>query len=316
MSTLKLNRRTFLQTSASAAALLVVNPLRAMEAPKISLTETSINRKNMSNLRGVQIGTITYSYRDQSNRAGDLLLYALAGGVGSVELMADGAETFAGNPGTLDLNSAVVKRTLEKFRQLGKLFRQQGVDINILKYSPHPGMSREQLEYVYSACATIGAAGLTTEMDVNGGKVVGPIAEKYGKYVIFHNHGQPSEANFPGFDAYLRDSKAAMLNFDAGHYFGFTGNNPCDVIREYHDRIFSIHMKDKTGPKHARPNQNMPWGQGETPIAEMLQLLAENGKKQDWPKHVDIELEYPVPEGSTPVEEVAKCMEYCRNVLK
>jgi hypothetical protein len=31
---------------------------------------------------------------------------------------------------------------------------------------------------------------------------------------------------------------------------------------------------------------------------------------------VDIELEYPVPEGSTPVEEVAKCMEYCRNVLK
>ena len=145
---------------------------------------------------------------------------------------------------------------------------------------------------------------------------MGPIAEKYGKYVIFHNHGQPSEANFPGFDAYLRDSKAAMLNFDAGHYFGFTGNNPCDVIREYHDRIFSIHMKDKTGPKHARPNQNMPWGQGETPIAEMLQLLAENGKKQDWPKHVDIELEYPVPEGSTPVEEVAKCMEYCRNVLK
>ena len=101
MSTLKLNRRTFLQTSASAAALLVVNPLRAMEAPKISLTETSINRKNMSNLRGVQIGTITYSYRDQSNRAGDLLLYALAGGVGSVELMADGAETFAGNPGEI-----------------------------------------------------------------------------------------------------------------------------------------------------------------------------------------------------------------------
>jgi sugar phosphate isomerase/epimerase len=102
-----------------------------------------------------------------------------------------------------------------------------------------------------------------------------------------------------------------MLNFDAGHYFGATGLHPNGIIERLHERIVSIHLKDKTGPKGNPANTNMSWGKGETPIADILLLL----KKNKWPIYVDIELEYPVPEGSDAVAEVKKCVEYCKNIL-
>ena len=55
-----------------------------------------------------------------------------------------------------------------------------------------------------------------------------------------------------------------MLNFDAGHFFGSTGIHPNEMIKKYHDRIYSIHLKDKTGPTTGdQPNTNQVWGQGE-----------------------------------------------------
>jgi hypothetical protein len=74
----------------------------------------------------------------------------------------------------------------------------------------------------------------------------------------------------------------------------------------------SIHIKDKTGPKHATPNANKPFGQGETPIKDILQLL----KKEKWPISVDVELEYPIPEGSDAAKETKKCIDYMRNILE
>src|SRR5205085_11945842 len=52
-----------------------------------------------SRINGVQVGTITYSYRsmpDQSARA--LLGYVVADGIDAVELMGEPAEQFAGAP--------------------------------------------------------------------------------------------------------------------------------------------------------------------------------------------------------------------------
>lgn len=56
---------------------------------------------------------------------------------------------------------------------------------------------------------------------------------------------------------------------------------------------------------------NKPWGDGDTPIDEVLLLIKEKG----WPIYCDIELEYKVPEGSDPVKEVAICREYARKIL-
>jgi sugar phosphate isomerase/epimerase len=102
-----------------------------------------------------------------------------------------------------------------------------------------------------------------------------------------------------------------MLNLDAGHYYGATGLHPNEVIIKYHNRMRSIHIKDKTGPKNATPNINKPFGEGETPIADVLLLL----KKEKWPIRVDVEFEYAVPQGSDAAKEVKKCIDYMRNIL-
>jgi sugar phosphate isomerase/epimerase len=128
---------------------------------------------------------------------------------------------------------------------------------------------------------------------------------------MYHLHGQAAEPGFT-FESIFRDSPANYLNLDAGHYYGATGLHPNTVIEKYHDKIRSIHIKDKTGPKSTPAGTNMPFGKGETPIADILLLL----KKEKWPIEVDVELEYKIPEGSDSAKEVAKCIEYMRNILE
>jgi hypothetical protein len=55
----------------------------------------------------------------------------------------------------------------------------------------------------------------------------------------------------------------------------------------------------------------MPWGQGETPLADILQLMKRN--KYKFPG--SIEYEYNTPEGSDVLSEIKKCVAYCKRAL-
>ena len=198
---------------------------------------------------------------------------------------------------------------MDKYKEIRKLFNSKGVKIHILKLGDK-SWSDEEIDYAFNACKAVGAVGISMEISEEAGKRMEPFAEKHKMYVIFHNHGQPGDPNF-SFDKVLALGPKLMLNFDAGHYFGATGINPNLLIERLYNRIISIHVKDKTGPKATDPNKNQQWGKGETPVVEMLQLI----QKKGWPIYCDIELEYPVPEGSDAVKEVAKCVDYCRATL-
>ncbi len=56
---------------------------------------------------------------------------------------------------------------------------------------------------------------------------------------------------------------------------------------------------------------NRPWGEGDTPVREVLQLM----KKEKYPFQATIEFEYEVPSGSTVMQEIAKCVAFCRESL-
>jgi hypothetical protein len=56
---------------------------------------------------------------------------------------------------------------------------------------------------------------------------------------------------------------------------------------------------------------NVAFGQGDTPIKEVLQLM----KTEKWKFQATIEFEYPIPQGSTRMAEIAKAVEYCRNAV-
>jgi sugar phosphate isomerase/epimerase len=270
-----------------------------------SITATGQNSK----ISGVQIGVITYSYRDMPDQSLEAILDDIVkSGINSVELMGSAVEAYAGIPsqGQREWRTSV---SMDKFKKIKKMFDAKGVKIHILKLETFG--SDEEIDYAFKVCKTLGAMGITTEVSLDAAKRLAPFAEKHKSHIIFHNHCQSGEPGF-SYEPILAVSKRVMLNFDCGHYFGVTGKNPCEFIREKHDRIASIHFKDKTGPtEKSSCGENRPWGQGQTPIAEILLLL----KKEKWRIYCDIELEYGVPKDSDPVKEVIKCVDFCRQAL-
>jgi sugar phosphate isomerase/epimerase len=321
-----LSRRKFLGTSAVAVAGLALAP------QSFALAKPA---KPNSKFGGVQIGAITYSWRSMPSTATDILKYCLEAGISSIELMGNVAEEYAGIPAGAprpprdaqlsDAEKAEYQKqaelanqaqrdwrlsvSMDKYKALRKMFNNAGVNLHIVKFSPS-NWSDEEIDYAFKAAKVLGAKGITNEIGDEACQRLGKFAEKHDMFAIYHNHAQPGEPGF-SFDKFLAYSPKNMLNFDAGHYFGATGNHPNEIIERLHDRIFSIHLKDKTG-KNANPaNTNMPWGEGDTPVADILKLV----QKNKWPIYFDIELEYNVPENSDAQKEVMKCVEYCKKIL-
>ncbi len=325
------SRRKFVGLTAAAAAFVSLPAGFAFSGSPRSQKAA----KPDSMFGGVHIGAITYSWRSMPSQAEDILQYCLKTGISSIELMGDVAENFAGLPpmpvkpekganlsdseiakfekATQDAREAQKKwritAPMTKFVELRKMYNDAGVSIHIAKFSPENWYDKE-IEYAFRAAKALGAKGVSNEIGEKACRKLGPFAQKAGSLAIFHQHLQPGEPGWT-FEKFLDYSPSNMLNFDAGHYFGATGKHPNEIIEKLHKRIVSVHLKDKTGPKGNPANTNMPWGKGETPIADILLLL----KKNKWPIYADIELEYPVPEGSDAVEEVRKCVEFSRKIL-
>ena len=271
-------------------------------------------QKPDSKFAGVQIGTITYSFRNMPDQSLDEILnYTVASGINSVELMGKAVEEYLGIPAEKDPESIKKWRlsiTAKHLKEIKKKFSDKGVNIHILKLG-NPKWSDEEIDYAFRVSKALGAKGISMEISEAAAKRMAPFAEKHKLFVIFHNHLQPGNPDF-SFDKILSYGSFLRLNFDAGHYYGATGKHPNELIKRLHDRIVSIHIKDKTGKNDQNPNKNQIFGEGTTPIADILHLVQEN----KWPIYCDIELEYVIPENSDAVKEVTRCVDYCRTILE
>lgn len=289
-----------------------------------------------SDYQGVQIGAITYSWRSMPSSPEDIIKYCKQTGLSSLELMGNIAESFAGAPegparpeNFRELSEEekaefrarleehrkqmsmwrINEASPEKYRELKALFDDAGIHIHTVKFSP-ADWSDAEIDYAFKSAKVLGAKAVTNEIGHEAAQKLGPFAEKHDMYAVFHNHGQPGDTAFH-FEDFLAYSPNNMLNLDVGHYFGATGQNPTELIRKLHERIYSIHLKDKTGIDGYPPNTNAPWGQGDTPLGDILKLIQIN----QWDIYCDVELEYEIPEGSNAVIETGKCVNYAKNIL-
>jgi sugar phosphate isomerase/epimerase len=299
------SRRTFLGGAAAFGAASAV-PGRGFGA----------EAKPDSRFGGVQVGTITYSYRSMPGDAASVLKHVVASGISSIELMGNTVESFAGFPGGDAKNPEKAKAMLEwrlaapmdKFEALRKMYQDAGVEIHIVKFGDigNKDVSDGQIEYYFRVAKALGAPCITREVcDEATANRLGPLADKSGVKVAFHNHMQINATTYDG--ALLASGKNLAINLDIGHYVAANEDSVLAIIEKYRDRIFSLHLKDRKKGKGA----NMPFGEGDTPVAAALQLL----KKARLPIFADIELEYPIPGGSDAVQEVAKCVQFCKQAV-
>jgi sugar phosphate isomerase/epimerase len=196
---------------------------------------------------------------------------------------------------------------MDRFKALRKMYNDAGVTIYAWKQM-NPDMSDEEMDYIFNVAEALGCTHTTLELptDLAQLKRIGGFAEKKKIYAAYHTHTQ---ANMTAFDQAFAVSRGNRSNVDLGHYVAGTGESPIPFLKKFHDRISSVHLKDRTTP--ANGAKNLPWGTGDTPLKEILQVV--KAEKYTFP--LSIELEYDVPQGSDAVKEVRKCLEYCKAAL-
>jgi sugar phosphate isomerase/epimerase len=282
-----------------------------------------------SNIAGVRIGVQTYSYRDLPRPAGatdsvDVIIKAMTeSGVSECELFApqlepqfsSGARGARGAPPTPeaikareDLRKWRLEGPLDHFKAARKKFEAAGINVHAYCYNMNASFTDAELDRGFEMTKALGAALMTTSTTMDVARRLAPLADKHKLVVGLHGHSNltdPNEFATPeSFAAAMKMSKYLKVNLDIGH-FTAANYDPVAYIKEHHAQITNLHLKDR------KKNQgdNTPWGQGDTPIREVVQLL----KRERWPIPADIEYEYR-GEG-TPAQEVRKCFEYAKQAL-
>ena len=283
-----------------------------------------------SRVGGVLLGAQSYSFRELPRDAGGdaigpLIRALTAVGLGDCELWAPQLEpapdprTGRGAPNTPEVQRARqdarealrkwrIETPIAHFAGVKKRFADAGVSIHSFNYSFNETFTDAEIERGFEIAKALGAGVITASTTLSVARRVVPFAEKHRLTVAMHNHSDTSDPNEfatpESFAAARKLSSLFKVNLDIGH---FTAANYDAVafLREHHAHVTNLHIKDR------RKNQgdNVPWGTGDTPIKEVLQLL----KKEQWSIAAHVEYEY--RGAKTPVEEVAACVAYARQAL-
>lgn len=296
-------------------------------------------------LGGVHVGVQTYSYRDlPMDGVIDAVIKAMTEtGLGECELFAQQAEPpniatnfWAGvDPKVLGAGAdggalseqlrakakqdAVLKAReelrkwrlevpLDHFRAIRKKFDAAGIDVHVYNLSFNASFTDPEMDRIFEHAKALGVNIISASTTLPVAKRLVPFTEKHKMYVSMHGHANlsdPEEFATPeSFQKALALSKYFKINLDIGH-FSAANFDAVAYIKERHADITHLHLKDRK--KNGGPN--VEWGQGDTPIKEVLHLL----KASKYPIRAYIEYEYP-GKGSG-VEEVKKCFEYCKQAL-
>jgi sugar phosphate isomerase/epimerase len=300
-------RREFSKLAATAIAGASAMPTMARTA------------KPNSKVRGVQLGlNVPYSFNNPSMSGEDVLKNCVQLGFSAVELRTQPVEMFLGAPKELVVcksrtaaqteelaawRKAATLRDASKFR---KMFKDAGVLIEIVKVDGMFKMNDAELDYAFALAKALGGRAISTEISRNEEELkrVGQFADKHRFMVGYHGHAETTPEHWETAFALAKFNGA---NVDLGHFTAGNNISPAAFIEKYHERITHVHLKDRK--KHDGPN--MPFGEGDTPIGDILRLIRDN----KWPIQGTIEFEYKVPAGSDRMTEIARALKYCKDAL-
>jgi sugar phosphate isomerase/epimerase len=173
----------------------------------------------------------------------------------------------------------------------------------------------DHLERAFRGAGLLGTDVMTSSVEK---PILDRLDERCRRYKVklgLHNHylgdawfkGDKS-INFEGpadfLEALKGRSEYLSINLDVGHFFA-AGHDPVAFFRDHHDRIVSLHIKDRDRDAERTYRQ---FGEGQTPIAEVLRLA----RQVKFPYAANIEYEM---DEKDPTEGVRRSYEYINRVL-
>lgn len=290
-------------TRRRATALLLAGPVAAAFAPGSLLAAP----RPGTIVRGVEIGVQGWSFRELP--LADLIDACRSIGFGECELWlpnlipVDQRET--------DEGAAWLRRQpLSHFRTVRRQFDAAGIRLDACTYAFRRDMSVADFTFGFDVARALGVRCLTSSGHVSAVPRVDRLAQQYRLPVGFHGHDSTADPDeFSTEDSYVRalagTSRYLRINLDIGHLTA-AGGDAVGFVSRHHDRIVTLHVKDRRrdhGP-------NVPFGEGDTPIAAVLRLL----RDRHWRIPANIEYEYGKP-GMDTLTEVRRCLDYCRRAL-
>jgi sugar phosphate isomerase/epimerase len=261
--------------------------------------------KPNSKVHGVMIGVQSYSFRD---RGMDEALKAMTDiGFSYTELWQGHIEPPKGTSPEDVKKWRNSPDSLNQMKEVKKKFDAAGVKIYALNYSFGPQHTDAEIELGMEMAKTLGTKYITASSKVSQAKRINDLAVKHDVLVAMHGHDNvknPDEfSTIDRFEKAMEGNPNIKINLDIGHFIA-AGGDPVTYLEKMHKDILTLHIKDRKKDHGA----NMPFGQGDTPIKEVLQEL----KTKKYAIPANIEYEY---KGADTVVEVGKCFEYCKAAL-
>ena len=277
-----------------------------------------------SKVAGVQLGlNVPYSFADPLMSGDDILKHCVQLNLSAVELRTQPVEVFLGAPTDLinpkksaaaddaNVNADQLRHwrksvSMDKVKDFRKNYESAGVLIEIVKVDGIFKMTDAELDYVFTLAKALGGRAISSEISHQDAELerVGRFADQHQFMVGYHGHATTMPAHWERAFSFAKYNGA---NVDLGHFVAGNNVSPVAFIKQYHDRITHVHLKDRK--MHDGPNT--PFGEGDTPIAEVLRLIRDNR----WNIQGTIEFEYKMPDGSERMTEIARAISYCRAAL-
>jgi len=261
---------------------------------------TMLAKKIDSMVNGVHFGLQSYIFSDiglPHDGILDLVIKSMVEcGLGECDLYAPLVE-----PGHLweriraDAASAQAREELAKwrktvplghFRSIRNKFDDAGIAIHAL--SGFPGATDEELSRTFEIAEVLGARIVTLGVTFPEAKQVASLAEKRDFIVGIQgepdlNITNPEVISTPAqYDKALSLSRSYRISFDIGDGTG-GGYDSLAFVKDRLDHIAVIYLKDRR-----KDGLSVPWGEGDTPIKEILRLV----KKSEYPIRCYIDCDY------------------------
>ena len=255
----------------------------------------------------VQLGIQTYSFRDMLQTPGDMVDKMIAGckatGLDTIELFEPTIQppafskdapwaVIGGKPTQASLfgrppegpppasvleNREQIRRwrldtEIAHFVEIGRRFRKAGITVQAFNFGLKEDCTDAEVEQGFAITKALGTDVMTASTTKKMALRTVPFVARHHIILGLHGHSNlhdPNQFATPdSFEEGLAMSPFYRVNFDIGH-FAAADFDVITFLAKHHARIISLHLKDRR--KHG--GANMPFGEGDTPIAEAVRLI-------------------------------------------